>query len=350
MPLTTINSKTHVLVTGGAGFIGSHLSARFLSAGARVTILTRHVHAPRADQLVKQGATVVACDLSTDDGLSNLETLPVAHIFCHLAADVSVSSPTLRAANVEGTRRALQLASTLKVPYFVSASSIEAQGLGSHQEIPLREECPCRPESEYGRSKAEAEKIVSAWRNPPARDTLTLRIGNVYGPGSAWLLEPALSAWLDRRPLLSVWDRLQHRIIQPLYIDDLIEGIVRAVQARLTGLYNITGEEPVSIGAYMRTLGNVAGFDTPFGCDKMPLPARSAPSSIAPDFAYLLMGSPERCHRAYDNAKLRAQIGPYTSWSLLRGLASTLQWYHQSGSLTALCRASRKEGTICMSH
>ena len=49
--------------------------------------------------------------------------------------------------------------------------------------------------------------------------------------------------------------------------------------------------------------------------------------SLAPDFAYVLMGDPAHPHRCYDNSKLRRAIGPYVRWSLSRGLASTVQWY-----------------------
>ncbi|MGH7233249.1 MAG: NAD-dependent epimerase/dehydratase family protein [Nitrospiraceae bacterium] len=342
MNLTKIDGHPHVIITGGAGFIGSHLSARFLSAGARVTILTRHVDAPQAVQLAKQGASVLPCDFSTPDGLPDLSTIPSAGIICHLAADVSVSGPRLWAANVDGTRRALELASTLNVPYFVYASSIEAQGLGSPQEIPLHEGRPCRPVSDYGASKAHAEELVMNWSQSAAQHALILRIGNIYGPGSAWLLQPTLMSLLGHGPLHRVWDQLRHRLFQPLYIDDLTEGMIQAIRKRLTGIYNITGEEPVSVGVYFQKVARLLRLEDELArIPSAPPNLPSATGSVAADFAYLLMGSPEHCHRSYDNSKLRAQIGPYTSWSLLRGLAATVSWYHASGSLTALCRAVR---------
>ena len=351
MNFTKIDGKIHVIIAGGAGFIGSHLSLRFLSAGARVTILTRRVDSPSAVRLIKYGASVIPCDFSIPDGLMAAKTLSSAQIFCHLAAEVSISSPRLWAANVEGTRRALDLASTLNVPYFVYASSIEAQGLGSKDEIPLSEESPCCPVSDYGISKANAEVMVANWSQSPDRHSLILRIGNIYGPGSAWLLEPSLAALVGHSPLQQVWDQLQHRLFQPLYIDDLVEGMSRTIRARLTGLYNITGEEVISVGDYFQTLANLAGLSGQIAgiqasCQKSRVPTEN----IAPDLAYLLMGSSERCHRSYDNSKLKAQIGPYTSRSLAHGLAATLSWYHKSGSIAALCRSIQEKGTVtCMS-
>lgn len=138
----------HVIITGGAGFIGSQISARFLKEKTRVTILTRNVLAARAAALAQQGCKVVACDLADAHRIPGPDTLDPADALFHFAADVSVSSPTLRAANVDGTSRALALADALAIPYVVYASSIEAQGLGSESEIPLREDMACRPVSE----------------------------------------------------------------------------------------------------------------------------------------------------------------------------------------------------------
>ncbi len=333
----------HVLVTGGAGFIGSYLTRCLLERGAEVTILTRHTDAPRALQLAGSGARLVACDLSVDHGIPSIDPIPSPHIVIHLAADVSVSSPTLWAANVEGTKRALTLADTLGASYFVFASSIEAQGLGSDDEIPLSEEAPARPVSDYGRSKARAEAPVAAWGQAPDRNALTLRVGNIYGPGSAWLLEPSLLALLGATPIRHAWPLLGHPRFQPLYVDDLIEGITRAVSQRLTGTYNITGEECVTIAEYVEKLASLLGLTEQLAGMWLPHPAgEPIPSALAPDFAYVLMGSPERCHRSYDNGKLRSAIGAYARWSLSRGLASTLQWYDACGALPALLNTARQ--------
>ena len=95
--------------------------------------------------------------------------------------------------------------------------------------------------------KVSGEQVVTAWGAATGRSTLVLRIGNIYGPGSAWFLQPALLALLGATPIRHAWPLLGGRRFQPLYVDDLIDGLTRAVGRRLTGLYNITGEEPVTI-------------------------------------------------------------------------------------------------------
>jgi nucleoside-diphosphate-sugar epimerase len=227
----------------------------------------------------------------------------------------------------------------------VFASSIEAQGLGADDEIPLREDAPCRPVSDYGRSKASAEQLVTAWAAATGRGALTLRIGNIYGPGSAWFLQPALLALLGATPIRHVWPQLRTRRFQPLYIDDLIDGLTRAVSQRLSGVYSITGEESVTIGGYFERLASLLGLVDALAAIEAPgVGADAGANGIAPDFAYVLMGGPERPHRSYDNRKLRGEIGEYARWSLSRGLAATLQWYDTCGAFAALVAALRQRG------
>jgi nucleoside-diphosphate-sugar epimerase len=333
----------HVIITGGAGFIGSQLSARLIKGETRVTILTRNVSASRATALAQQGCKVVACDLADEQRIPRPDMLDPADAMFHFAADVSVSSPTLLAANVDGTSRALALADALAIPYVVYASSIEAQGLGSDHEIPLREDMACRPVSDYGQSKVQAEELVTKWGSLSGRRALVLRIGNIYGPGSAWFLHPSLLALLGATPIRAIWPKLRHRLFQPLFIDDLVEGIYRAVDRRLTGTYNITGEEQVTIEGYLATLASLTQLTDRVQLMRTPVAPSGRALSIAPDFAYVLMGTEEQCHRSYDNSRLRAEIGPYARWSLSRGLAATLKWYDTSGQLPDLLASLRRQ-------
>jgi UDP-glucose 4-epimerase len=318
----------HVVITGGAGFIGSQLSAKFLASGSQVTILTRHTDSPNAQRLVRQGAKVLPCDLSRPDGIPAPSDLPRGQPFIHLAADVSVSAPGLWAANVDGTKRALDLARAIEASHVTVASSIEAQGLGSDEEGLLPEGMACRPVSDYGRSKMQAEEAATEWARATGMSLLVLRIGNIYGPGSAWLLEPTLLALLNHESVRPAWTQLRRRRLQPLYVTDLVNGMARAIEENLTGLYNMTGEETVTIEDYVGKVAGLLDLTRELNALAEPAPASPAPvPSLPADFAYVLMGDQLHCHRCYDNSKLRDAIGPYVRWSLSRGLASTLQWY-----------------------
>jgi nucleoside-diphosphate-sugar epimerase len=328
MQITGPIKRPSIIITGGAGFIGSHLSSAFLAGGAAVIILTRHVESPRAQQLARQGARIMSCDLSRPDGLPAAHDLPRGARVVHLAADVSVNGPGLWASNVEGTKRALHLARAIDAAHVTVASSIEALGLGSDAEGALSEEAPCRPVSQYGISKARAEEIAAEWKSASDKPALVLRIGNIYGPGSAWLLDPVLSVLLNRDTVGQAWPHLRGRRFQPLYVADLVNGMTRAIDQDLTGLYNITGEEPITIAMYVEKLAGLLGLGGHVRTVTDSLSSQSAtPRPLAPDFAYLLMGDSAHPHRCYDNGKLREAIGSYARWSLSRGLASTLQWY-----------------------
>lgn len=349
--------SSNVLMTGGTGFLGSHLVRRLLGVGSRVTLLARRTETPSARDLSSRGALVVSCDLGRpNDAIDPSRQAQLAKIgrpdlMLHFAAETALHAPTLQASNVDGTQRALDLAAALDVPYFVYASSIEAQGLTSDQQRPLKEEVPCRPVSAYGRSKQAAEDLVSVWGMQPGREALVLRIGNIYGPGSAWMLESSLMTLLGVTSFHPVWPQLRHRRFQPLYVDDLAEGVLRAVEVRLTGLYNLTGDAPVSVEEYLEQLTGLLGQRDLWAARLAGLLDQSSHAPVAPDFAYLLMGEADRCHRLYDNTKLKGDIGSYGRWSLRRGLAATLRWYHEAGRLTSLLHSVRqRELQPCTSH
>jgi nucleoside-diphosphate-sugar epimerase len=252
-----------------------------------------------------------------------------------LAADVSVNGPGLWVSNVEGTKRALDLAEAMQASHVTVASSIEAQGLTSDEEGPRREDALCRPVSEYGVSKVKTEQAASDWRPSSGKPALVLRIGNIYGPGSAWLLEPTLSLLLNHDAVRHAWPDLRRRRFQPLYVADLVNGMVRALEQDLTGLYNMTGEEPVTIEHYAGTVARLLGLTGALKALDQPASGSVTSKPLPADFAYMLMGNPAHPHRCYDNGKVRSAIGPYARWSLSRGLAATLQWYWTMRGLSA---------------
>ena len=350
MAVLSLNRQTRAVVTGGAGFIGSHLVTRLLGEGVSVTILTRHTETPQARHLEGLGARLVACDLATADPPEG--TIPSGSLVFHLAADTSVSGPRVKPANVEGTRRVLAMAERVDSPYILFASSIEAQGLAVDGARGLDESEPCRPVSEYGRSKLDAEALVSEWAKRTGRPAGILRIGNTYGPGSAWLLHSALQVCLGLGSIHSVWEPLRHRRFQPLYVHDLVEALIRLAALQAGGLYNVTPEHALSVQGYLLQVGRLLGVHDQLRARlEFTGSAMLTGQAVAADFAYFLLGDPQRCHRVYDNRKLRDTVGEFERWPLARGLASTLAWYRESGRWQALLQSVQFAGRpICTSH
>jgi UDP-glucose 4-epimerase len=328
-----LGSETHVLVTGGAGFIGQRLTRALLAAGARVTVLTRNAGRPAAQDLQRRGARLVGCDVASVDHGVLARAAGGPAVLCHFAADVSVAGPGLRTTNVDGTRRLLDAAAALDVPYVVAASSIEAQGPGSAAEIPLAEDAPARPVTPYGESKLQAEELVAGWGRATGRPATVLRIGNIYGPGSPWLLRASIAALVGAAPLGGTYRLLAERELQPLYVDDLVRAVVRVLEARPEGVFNVAGDGPVTLATYLRTLARLVGLDQQLAAIAGAPAAERPEPGLDPDFAYFLIGRPDRPHRVYDSGRLRDVIGPYTRWALDRGLASTLAWAWASGLL-----------------
>ncbi|HTJ41272.1 MAG TPA: SDR family NAD(P)-dependent oxidoreductase [Kofleriaceae bacterium] len=183
-------SQPLVVVTGGAGFIGSHVVDRLIERGARVIVVDDFSTGKRENLAHHAGAPldVVTCDVSTGvfAALAPLvkQHGPVERII-HLAAQVSViasiASPVADAAvNYGGTLHVLEYARTTGVKKVVFASS--AAVYGDVSEFPVQEDVRCAPVSPYGIHKYASEHALHYYSAVHGVATTALRFFNVYGP------------------------------------------------------------------------------------------------------------------------------------------------------------------------
>lgn len=247
----------NILVTGGAGFIGSHLADGLIREGHRVVIVDnettgRSPNVPVEAVYVKGDVTRFAdLELAFAQGLDAV---------CHIAGQVSlISSFTnplvdLRV-NVEGTVNVLQLCLKYRVPRLLYASSMTVYG--TSEQLPTPESAPCAPISYYGITKYAAERYVHATAQRVDLDfafhVTSFRMYNVYGPRQALdnpyqgVLGIFLGNLLRDEPVTIFGDGHQSRDF--IYIDDVVEAWVSALANPETygGVFNLGSGHRLSI-------------------------------------------------------------------------------------------------------
>ncbi len=207
-----------ILVTGGAGFIGSHVADLFVARGDAVTVLDDLSRGARAN--VPAAATFVQASITSPEA-AQLVRDGGFDVICHLAAQidvrVSVNDPVLDATkNVLGTLNLLEAvrASGRRTRFIFSSTGGAVYGDGVP--VPTDETEPKNPESPYGTAKLAVEYYLGYYARVHGFDTVALRYANVYGPrqdphGEAGVVAIFCGRILDGQPLRAYGDGLQTR-------------------------------------------------------------------------------------------------------------------------------------------
>jgi UDP-glucose 4-epimerase len=180
------------VVTGGGGFIGSHLADALVARGDEVLILDDFSSGKREnlEQAVKAGVKVTELDVSDARAvLAAVDAFKPETVF-HLAAQIdvrrSMADPAFDARlNVIGTVNALEAAARVDASRFVFTSTggaIYGEGESRTEDLPFAETARCEPFSVYGQSKLAAEGYVEFYGRVRGLSAATVRLGNVYGP------------------------------------------------------------------------------------------------------------------------------------------------------------------------
>lgn len=258
------------LVTGGAGFIGSHLCERLSDEGMDVVCADNFATGSAANVvhlLDRPGFRLVEADLTEPLDLDG----PFDYVF-HLASAASprdylrLPVETLEAGSL-GTRNALALAEAHGAR-FVLASTSEVYG--DPLEYPQREDYwgnvnPVGPRSVYDEAKRYAESLTMACRRARGTDVGIARIFNSYGPrlrpGDGRVVPTFIRQALDGEPLTVAGDGRQTRSV--CYVDDTVAGLLALARSDLTGPVNIGSDEELSVLALARLVREITGSDSP---------------------------------------------------------------------------------------
>jgi nucleoside-diphosphate-sugar epimerase len=257
------------LVTGGAGFIGSHLSERLLSQGAEVVAIDCFTdYYPRAikernlaDLRGRAKYQFIEGDLNAIDLHAQLEG--ITHVF-HLAAQAGVRKSwgrdfqTYTTLNIDATQRLLEACVGKPIERVVYASSSSVYG--DEVAIPMREDMMVQPVSPYGVTKLAAEHLCHLYHANHGVKTVSLRYFTVYGPRQRpdMGFNRFFTAVLDGRPVVQYGDGLQTRDFT--YIADIVTATANAAVRGTPGrVYNIGGGSRVSLRDVFEMIGRVSG-------------------------------------------------------------------------------------------
>ena len=308
-----------VMVTGGCGFIGSHLAGRLLADGARKVIVLDSMDYGDTSNLVASAdpargrLEVVRFKIGTDPVQRLAGSLKDVDVLVHLAAEkhnqALARSTALLKANIDGALDLFQAAAESGVEQIVFSSSLYAYGRW-HAPRMVESEAPL-PDTLYGISKLFGEHALRYCARHYGTRYAVLRFFFVYGPrqfagtGYKSVIVKNFERILQGEAPLICGDGQQS--LDYVFVDDVVDAIVGTMQGELSGqLWNVASGSAVSILELTREMIRVAGGD------------------IQPTFgpADATAGT----SRAADITKIREQLGWSPRRPLSEGLAETYQW------------------------
>ena len=303
-----------VLVTGGAGFIGSHIVDRLLEAGHDVSIVDSMERGRRENVAgpLERGVPLHEIDIR-DPGLRDVVAAGRPEVVLHLAAQidvrVSVADPVLDAqVNIAGSLNLLEAARAAGVRKLIVASSGGCI-YGEPRALPVKETYRGLPESPYGISKRVLHDYLAFYRSIHGLDWTVLALANVFGPrqdpmGEAGVVSIFLGAMLGGREPVIYGDGKQTRDF--VYVGDVADAFVRALGRGSHTVFNIgTGVETTVIELW-ESCARAAGYNGEM---------RFAPHRP---------GELQRI--ALDAARARKRLGWSPAVSLDTGVAKTAEW------------------------
>lgn len=260
-------TQPRVLVTGGAGFIGSHVVDALVAANYSVGVID-NLSTGKLENL-NPAARLYRVDLRDVAGVARVVAEEQPSVICHQAALCNVRESVRDPAgyalvNVVGTLNLLQAACEAPVRRLIFASTGGAV-YGEPQGLPATEESDCHPIDPYGASKLACERYLYTFRHNFGLDTVILRYANVYGPrqdprGEAGVIAIFAARMLDGEIAIINGDGCQAR--DYVYVGDVARANLLALHGPC-GTYNIGTGVPTDVNTIYRNLARLTGYSQP---------------------------------------------------------------------------------------
>jgi UDP-glucose 4-epimerase len=255
-----------VLITGGAGFIGSHVVDRLLADGHDVSVVDNLSAGQRA--FVAGPAALHVCDLRSprlEAVFAAARPQAVVHVAAQASVARSVADPLLDASvNVLGTLALLTTCQRWGVARVVYTSTGGA-AYGDTEVLPTPEEHPTNAASPYGVSKVAAERYLECWSGLAGASVLTLRLANVYGPRQNPLGEAGVIAIFTYRLLRDegcVINGAGAQTRDYVFVGDVAEAVARGLERpEARGVANIGTGLETSVNELYERLARAVGVD-----------------------------------------------------------------------------------------
>ena len=260
-----------ITVTGGAGFIGSHLVDRLIEDGHTVQVIDNLYTGNK--EFVHSKAQFIELDIRDPKLYSVLEEFRPDYIF-HEAAQTEVSTsmsdPMLDCdINLMGLINLLNAAVKLDVKKFLMPSS--AAVYGNLDTLPLNEEMIGNPSSFYGLTKLTTEHYLRIYHEAFGLQYICYRYSNVFGPrqgngGEGGVISIFAKAIVQGSPIIIYGDGKQTRDF--IYVDDVVEANILGMQHQVTGIYNVSTGISSSVNLLVDEFRNISGKDIEVVYDK----------------------------------------------------------------------------------
>lgn len=238
----------NILVTGGAGFIGSHIVDQFVGEGHRVSVID-DLSTGKRKQVHRKAVfyKMDVCSPRVEEVFKKERPLGIVHLAAQMNVRKSTEDPVFDAeVNIVGILRLLELAVRYGARKILFASS-GGTVYGEQEAFPASESHPTRPLSPYGISKLTCEYYLEYYRHVAGLKYVALRLANVYGPRQHSEGEAGVVAIFTQQMLTGKQPRINGNGLQTrdyVYIGDVVEAVRAVFVPSVEGIFNVgTGTE-----------------------------------------------------------------------------------------------------------